>query len=627
MPLRSPLARLLLIVVVVGLASPFLAVPAFQWTLRSQPVSRAQNTNGNDNSDGTFGASKKMLERADRTAGLEAYAHDPTGSVIPSQLRVRTDLLAERRRLQDAGDIRGVARLSSVLSAEAFERAERVTARWLNRRDKATGLFPHTLNPKDRYFSYGDVGADLYPFLAIGTHQLLPGRYGEILGTLSAERALSPGLPHDVMLDGLRLRERKPEEQMLADVEYVKDGLLPLTEQLGPDPWRPRMVEVLDSVIGAASVPTPAGPVPSDACEVNGSLLQALARLSWTDDNPQYIGMARRIAAVYLDQVMPQTGSIPPEHWDFVESKPIGPSDLHLGDHGDEIISGLIEWNRVEVERGFPEAAAHGAAIDTMLDRLLEVGRTPNGLWYDGISYPAGKVKNKALNDNWGYLGQAYLNRAESLRAAVSPDLDRAARYEDAARSMLHGATEVDFYKWEQGDMDGYADSLEGAIYLLRYLDVPEAADWVDQQVGVFFGFQKDDGAVTDENIDGNFVRTALLYGLWRTQGTRVEPWIPSVALGAAQDGDCLQVHLHADQAWSGRLLFDAPRHEQYLGLSTDYPRLNQWPEWWTAAPGRQYTVTQADGSQTSASGEQLAAGLPLSLAAGTPAELRVCGS
>jgi hypothetical protein len=374
-------------------------------------------------------------------------------------------------------------------------------------------------------------------------------------------------------------------------------------------------------------VPTPQGPVPSAACEVNGSLLQALARLTWTDDNPRYLEMGRRIAAVYLDQVLPLTGSIPPEHWDFVENKAIENSNLHLGDHGDEIISGLIEWNRVEVQRGYPEAARHAAAIDTMLDRLLDTGRTPNGLWYDGISFPEGKVTDKTLNDNWGYLGQAYLDRAESLRGGSTEDEQRADRYEQATREMLHGATEVDFYKWESGDMDGYADSLEGAIYLLRYLDAPEAEDWVDQQIGVFFGFQKDDGAVTDENIDGNFVRTALLYGLWQTQGTRVEPWVPSVALGAAQDGGCLQVHLHADQAWSGRLLFDAPRHAQYLGLSEDYPRLNQWPEWWTADPGRQYTVTQADGAQASASGEDLAAGLPLSLAADTPADLRVCGS
>jgi hypothetical protein len=336
--------------------------------------------------------------------------------------------------------------------------------------------------------------------------------------------------------------------------------------------------------------------------------------------------MGRRIATLYLDQVLPQTGSIPPEHWDFMASQAIGPASLHLGDHGDEIVSGLIEWHRVEQARGLPEQTAHGQAIDTMLDRLLETGRTPNGLWYDGISYPSGKVKDKTLNDNWGYLGQAYLNRAEVLRSGPAPDTDTADRYEQATREMLQGATTVDFYKWEQGDMDGYADSLEGAIYLLRYLDVPEAADWVDQQIGVFFGFQKDDGAVTDENIDGNFVRTALLYALWNTQGTRLDPWQPGIVLGAAQDGGCLQLHLHGIDRWSGRVLFDTPRHQEYLGLATDYPRLNQWPEWWVAQPGQQYAVTMSDGSAQTVSGEQLAAGLALTVDPGMAYDLRVCG-
>jgi hypothetical protein len=190
---------------------------------------------------------------------------------------------------------------------------------------------------------------------------------------------------------------------------------------------------------------------------------------------------------------------------------------------------------------------------------------------------------------------------------------------------MLHGATGVDFFRWESGDMDGYADSLEGAIYLLRYLDVPEAADWVDQQIGVFFGFQKDDGTVTDENIDGNFIRTALLYGLWHTQGTRLDPWVPGVALGAAPDGGCLQVHLHAEQRWSGRLLFDTPRHQQHLGLTEDYPRLNQWPEWWVAQPGQTYAVTRPDGSAHSLTGEQLASGLVLTLDPGVAHQVRVC--
>jgi hypothetical protein len=624
MHLRSPAARLLLIMLTLGIGVLVAALPSRNWPVRLLPVSHAQNKNDNDD---TFAASSKFVKKAERTASLEAYANDAGGSIIPSALRIRTDLLDERTRLREAGDSSGVARLSSVLASEAFARAARVTVRWLDHRDPATALFPHTLlRAKDRYWSYGDVGADLFPFLAIGTHHLIPGRYDEILGTLSAERRITGPIPWDIMIDTLQPRERHPEDQMLANVEYVKDGMLPLVEEVGPDPWLARMHEVLDAVLSQSRVPTPAGPIPSDAAEVNGSLLQALARLSWTHDDPRYVEMARRIATVYLDQALPLTGSIPPEHWDFIENTSVGASDLHLGDHGDEVISGLVEWHRVEVARGYPEQAAHGEAIDKMLDRLLETGRTPTGLWYDGISYPSGKVKDKTLNDNWGYLGQAYRNRASALREGPSPDPATAARYEDATREMLHGATAVDFYKWESGDMDGYADSLEGAIYLLRYLDVPEAADWVDQQIGVFYGFQKDDGAVTDENIDGNFVRTALLYGLRNTQGTRLDPWVPGVALGAAQDGGCLQLHLHADQPWSGRVLFDTPRHQLYFGLPEDYPRLNQWPEWWTAAPGQTYMVTQPDGSVSSATGEQLAAGLAVMLNPGVAYSLRVCG-
>ena len=82
----------------------------------------------------------------------------------------------------------------------------------------------------------------------------------------------------------------------------------------------------------------------------------------------------------------------------------------------------------------------------------------------------------------------------------------------------------------------------------------------------VLYGYQHDDGSVTDENIDGNFIRTAMLYGRWLTQGTRVEPWAPTVALGAIAEGPCLHVHLHTAAPWSGRLLFDTPRHRAASG-------------------------------------------------------------
>jgi hypothetical protein len=568
---------------------------------------------------------RQFVKQAGLVENVDAYANDPAGGIVPLRLRTREALLRERVRLGAAGDVRGVARLNGVLSTEAFDRAARVTVRWLDRRDPATGLFPHTLRPRGRYFSYGDVGADLFPFLAITTRYLVTDRYPEILDALASERRISPGFPQDRMFDSLKPREREPREQMLANVEYAKDGLLTLVEVLGPDPWLGRIDEVMDAVLGASNVPTADGPIPSDAAEVNGSVLQVLARLAWSREDPRAIAMARRIADVYLDDTLPVTGNIPPERWDFMNRSSIGEPQLHLGDHGDEIVSGLIEWHRVERRLELPEAIGHRDVIDRMLDRLLTVGRTPSGLWYDGIMIPGGEVYDRTLNDNWGYLGQAYLNQASLHRAAADGNKDTAMRYEQAAREMLHGASGATYHDWEQGDMDGYADTLESALYLLRYLDDPDAARWVDEQVAVLYGFQRDSRVVTDENIDGNFIRTVMLYGRWLTQGSRIEPWAPSVSLGATRDGSCVQIHLHSLTAWDGLLLFDTPRHQQYLRLAVDYPRLNQWQEWWVAEPGQRYSVTLPDSSTVDMSGDQLAAGLPLTLEPARQYPVRVC--
>lgn len=224
----------------------------------------AATDNDNDN-EASYGPDRKLIAQADAASNLDAYATDATGTIVPRQFRTRQALLAERIRVREAGDLAGLARLNAVLTAEAFDRAARVTNCWLDHRDAKSGLFPHTLlKPKDRYWSYGDVGSDLYPFLAIAAHHLIPGRYPEILDTLAAERRLDPGLPQDVMLDTLKPRERDPEQQTLANVEYAKDGLLPLLEQLGPDPWLGRIREIVSGVLRTASVPTPRGRIPSE---------------------------------------------------------------------------------------------------------------------------------------------------------------------------------------------------------------------------------------------------------------------------------------------------------------------------------------------------------------------------
>jgi hypothetical protein len=159
---------------------------------------------------------------------------------------------------------------------------------------------------------------------------------------------------------------------------------------------------------------------------------------------------------------------------------------------------------------------------------------------------------------------------------------------------------------------------------LLNELQVPAAGAWVDDQIAVLYGWQDRDGRALDGYLDGNFIRTALLYGFWLTQGARLEPWSPHLLVGAAPDGECLAISAYSADDWNGRLVLDTPRHRLHGHLPADYPRLNKWPEWFTADEGMSYTVESPDG-KTTEPGERLAAGLPMSLQAGTEQQLRVC--
>jgi len=86
-------------------------------------------------------------------------------------------------------------------------------------------------------------------------------------------------------------------------------------------------------------------------------------------------------------------------------------------------------------------------------------------------------------------------------------------------------------------------------------------------------------------------------------------------------DGLCIS--LLADESWSGRLRFDVPRHRIHLHLPIDYPRLNQFPEWFTIDPVKQYTVEGLSSGTSQFSGKELRNGLPLRLDAGKAMRLR----
>ena len=77
----------------------------------------------------------------------------------------------------------------------------------------------------------------------------------------------------------------------------------------------------------------------------------------------------------------------------------------------------------------------------------------------------------------------------------------------------------------------------------------------------IMLAMQRADGIIGGWHGDGNFARTAIMYALWKQQGVTIQPWREDVRLGAVLEDNVLQLQLTTDQPWTGRLVFDPPRH------------------------------------------------------------------
>ena len=147
----------------------------------------------------------------------------------------------------------------------------------------------------------------------------------------------------------------------------------------------------------------------------------------------------------------------------------------------------------------------------------------------------------------------------------------------------------------------------------------------MDAEIKTMWGRQQPDGVIEGWHGDGNFARTSLMYALWKTQGITVDPWRPDVRFGAVCENGNLQLFVSSDQPWEGRIIFDIPRHKAFLHLPLDYPRINQFPEWFTVTPERRYDVRQAgDFESLEKTGTELRAGFPANTKAGEPLLLSV---
>jgi hypothetical protein len=328
--------------------------------------------------------------------------------------------------------------------------------------------------------------------------------------------------------------------------------------------------------------------LPATDHEVAGDLLQGLSRAYWMTENERYRQAVFQIADYFL-----------------LHRLPTDQERLQLDDHGCEVIGGLAEAYFLAAHTDPPRREKWQPAMHRMLDRILEVARDDCGFFYNLVNPKAGKVLNKDLTDNWGYDYNAFLAVAQ---------LDNVERYRDAVRFVLSNLPKRRDYLWENGIADGYADSIEGGLNLLNRMPLAEGFDWVEHSVAIMLKKQRPDGIIEGWHGDGNYARTALMYALWKTQGTHVQPWRRDLAFGATTAADgTLYFALRADWPWAGRLLCDVPRHRLQLHMPADYPRLNQFPEWFTVEPDARYTVTAAGKPlEKPVTGKDLQAGLPL---------------
>ena len=477
---------------------------------------------------------------------------------------------------------------------------------WLAYADPRTLLLPDYLPgvkranaPMDLYTPHNS-GADNYPYLvatAFFTDRgLYEGRLREMLRNEIRYTNAQDAIPGNLELKTQKLGP----PSLFGAAEYAKDGLIAITELLGRTPWFHRMTDMTASLMEHAPIESAFGRLPDTGAELNGDVLQTLARLAPMTGDRRFLEWAERIGDAYIREVLPRNHDVPGYTWDFTRHE--GPDRMRLRDHGNETVVGLTLLHAIETDMGRERAASYRAPIARMLDRIL-ASANPDGMLYNEFRPSDGKPLNDRLSDNWGYVyGAVYTHYMVTGET----------RYRDAVLRVLKNLPKYRGYDWENGSQDGYADSIESALYLIAREPVPEAIDWIESETKTLIAFQKDDGTIERWYGDGNWSRTLLLYAMWKTQGTFVEGWRDGVELGAVRDGEKLFVSLEAPADFKGRLHFDYARHRRSINLAKNYVRLNEWPEWFTVDENTLYRVRDARGREEVRLGSELIEGLPV---------------
>ena len=155
---------------------------------------------------------------------------------------------------------------------------------------------------------------------------------------------------------------------------------------------------------------------------------------------------------------------------------------------------------------------------------------------------------------------------------------------------------------------------------------MPNVSGWIDNQIKVMWSLQdssyrenaqqwKNSGIIEGWHGDGNFARTTIMYCLLKTQGIRTTSWRDDIIIGAVKNKNDLYISISLDEDWEGKIVFDPQRHKTVMNLPFDWPRINQFPEWYTIKPDQKYSLKNVQtNSVTEYKGSELIKGISVKI-------------
>lgn len=556
----------------------------------------------------------------------------PTVESIDS-LGLRQAVIESRDTSLATGDLPEAAEMNGLLAREALKRAHGVHMAWLQRSNAVTNLYSQ--RDEKPQWNYRNTAADFFSFHLLAGLRLRPESMESLLKTWNAEAALrtKSGLCRPVMTADASEVSADHDELIFGSSEYVKDGLMSILEWHGPDFVRERMMSITDAIMAESRHASKFGPIPGQGAEVNGNMISVCTRLAMATGRSDYAEFAARIADAATQQALPGGGGLPVRFFDYQANR-VADEEVHLSDHGNELMFGLSEAFAMAVAKSsdpasgavWRERAARWAEpIARMYELTLAHGVGPDGLLATKMHARPPTIFSFKLNDNWGYVLNGTTLFVQAARRANLVDANRLSRLDSRVDEIAIATFAKLPLRPYSESSDADCDAIESAIYIAAYRPHlrKQAMDWADAQMQFLLDRQQPSGMIEGLYLDGNFIRTMLLYADSRTAGFRIEPWSGDVTIGYAEDDTGrASLVVRAEKPYTGRLVADRPRHRLYIGLPWNWPRLNSWPEWLTI--DEKPTVEQVTGLDAQLNFDALTRGVDVNLDRGETITIRL---